>query len=123
MNLRNATKGTVMKIRSLRRLSLSLAASVIAIGAVSIRPLVAQNPEVQQKVADLKAAMAKNRQALAQYTWVETDTISLKGEQKKQEQYQVTLGPDGKPQKTPMNPPAAQPAQQQSSGRRGARLK
>jgi hypothetical protein len=123
MYLRNATKGTVMKNQSLRRLRLSLAASVLAIGATSIHSLVAQNPDMQQKVADLKAAMAKNKQALAQYTWVETDTISLKGEQKKQDQYQVTLGPDGKPQKTPMNQPAAQPAQQESSGRRGGRLK
>jgi hypothetical protein len=95
---------------------------VLAIGAAFPRPVTAQNPEVQQKVADLKAAMAKNKQALAQYTWVEQDTISLKGEQKKQEQYQVTLGPDGKPQKTPLNP-APPPPPPESSGRRGGRIK
>jgi hypothetical protein len=77
---------------------------------------------MQQKVADLKAAMAQNKQALAQYTWVEQDTISLKGEQKKQEHFQVRLGPDGKPQKTSLDPPA-QPAQPASSGRRGGRVK
>jgi hypothetical protein len=33
-------------------------------------------------------------------------TISLKGEQKKQEHFQVRLGPDGKPQKTSLDPPA-----------------
>ena len=33
--------------------------------------------------------MAQNKQALAQYTWAEQVTISLKGEQKKQEHFQV----------------------------------
>ena len=77
---------------------------------------------MQQKVADLKAAMAQNKQALAQYTWAEQDTISLKGEQKKQEHFQVRLGPDGKQQKTSLDPPA-QPEQPASSGRRGGRVK
>ena len=111
-----------MTNHSPRRLSLLLVLCVLAIGAASTHSLVAQNPDVQQKVADLKAAMAQNKQALAQYTWVETDTISLKGEQKKQEQYQVTLGPDGKPQKTPLNPQAQQ-APPASSGGRGGRVK
>jgi hypothetical protein len=73
---------------------------------------------MQQKVAQIKESAAKNKQALAQYTWVEQDTISLKGEQKKQEHFQVRMGPDGKPQKTPLD--AAPPAE--SSGRQG-RLK
>jgi hypothetical protein len=38
--------------------------------------------------------------------WTEQVTISLKGEQKKQEHFQVRLGPDGKPQKTSLDPPA-----------------
>ena len=79
----------------------------------------AQNPEVQQKLAEIKQASAMNKQALAQYTWQEQDTISLKGEVKKQEMYQVRTGPDGKPQKTTLNP--EQP-QQPSSGHHG-RLK
>ena len=111
-----------MTTHSPRRLSIFLTSCILTIAAASTPLLVAQNPDVQQKVADLKAAMAKNKQALAQYTWVETDTISLKGEQKKQDQYQVTLGPDGKPPKTPMGQPAP-PAQPASSGRRGGRVK
>ena len=67
---------------------------------------VAQNPELQQRVAEVKESSAKNKQALASYTWNETVTISLKGEQKKQEHFQVRLGPDLKPQKTPLDPPA-----------------
>ncbi len=77
--------------------------------------LAAQSPESQQKIADVKEAVAKNKQAVAQYTWVEQDTISLKGEQKKQEHFQVRLGPDGKPQKTSLDAPTA--ASQPSGGR------
>ncbi len=92
-----------------------------AVGAGFIQPAAAQNPEMQQRVAELKEASARNKQALAQYTWVEQVTISLKGEQKKQEHFQVRLGPDGKPQKTSLDAPA--PSTQQDSGRRRGRLK
>jgi hypothetical protein len=51
----------------------------------------AQNPELQQRVADVKESSAKNKQALASYSWTETITISLKGEQKKQERFQVAI--------------------------------
>jgi len=60
----------------------------------------AQNQEMQERVAEVKQSIAQNRQALVQFTWVEQVTISLKGEEKKQEHFQVRLGPDGKPQKT-----------------------
>ena len=70
------------------------------------RPANAQNQELQERVAEIKEAAAKNKQAMAQYTWVEQINISLKGEQKKQEHFQVRLGPDGKPQKTSLDPPA-----------------
>jgi hypothetical protein len=69
-------------------------------------PAKAQNQELQERVAEVKEAAAKNKQAMAQYTWVEQINISLKGEQKKQEHFQVRLGPDGKPQKTSLDPPA-----------------
>ncbi len=69
----------------------------------------AQNPEMQQKIAELKESMAKSKQQLAQYTWNEQVTISLKGEVKKVQHYQVRLGPDGKPQKTSLDQPAAPP--------------
>jgi hypothetical protein len=75
-------------------------------GAGFFRSANAQSPELRQRVADLKEAMAKNKQAMMSYTWVEVVTISLKGEQKKQEHFQVRLGPDGKPQKTSLDPPA-----------------
>jgi hypothetical protein len=64
----------------------------------------AQDTKIQDRVAELKLAAAVNKQALAQYTWQEQQTISIKGEVKKQNLYQVRLGPDGKPQKTALNP-------------------
>jgi hypothetical protein len=50
---------------------------------------------LRQKVAEIKQAAAQNKQVLMQFTWVEQVTIILKGEQKKQEHFQVRLGPDG----------------------------
>jgi hypothetical protein len=83
----------------------------------------AQSPELQQKIAEVKQAAAENKQALAQYTWVEQVTISLKGEQKKQEHFQVRLGPDGKPQKQSLDPPPPPAAASADTGRRGGRVK
>ena len=77
----------------------------------------AQNPELQQKVAEVKEAMAANKQALAQYTWQEQVTVSLKGDVKKQEHFQVRLGPDGKPQKQSLDAPP------QAAAPSGGRLK
>jgi hypothetical protein len=76
-----------------------------------------QNPAIQQRIAAIKESSAKNKQALAQYTWQEQDTISLKGEVKKQVLYQVRTGPDGKPQKTSLTPTPAPAAE--SGGRHG----
>ena len=82
----------------------------------------AQKEELQQRVAELKESVAKNKQNLATYTWKETDTVKLKGEVKKVSNFQVRMGPDGKPQKTPLDAPP-QPQQQASGGGRGGRLK
>ncbi len=78
---------------------------VLLAGAGSM-PANAQGPELQQRVAEIKEAAAKNKQALMSYSWNEVVTISLKGEQKKQEHFQVRQGPDGKPVKTSLDPPA-----------------
>src|SRR5271168_5152098 len=74
----------------------------------------AQNPALQEKLAAIQESSAANKQALAHYTWVEQQTISLKGEVKKSQQFQVQIGPDGQQQKTEINP---QPAAQPSGGR------
>src|ERR1700739_1579909 len=94
-------------------LSLLFVASLASFGA-----LYAQEG-LQQQVGQLKESMAKNKQALAQYTWVETVTISLKGEEKKQQHYQVQMGPDGKPQKTSLDSAPAADQRAQSGWRGG----
>src|SRR5580700_9420606 len=100
--------------------SMLLIVFVLLVAAAFNLPAKAQNPELQQRLAEVKQAMAQNKQALAQYTWIEQVTISLKGEQKKQEQYQVRLGPDGNPQKTSLDSPANTSS---SEGGRPRRLK
>jgi hypothetical protein len=89
-------------------------AIVMVAGALAVS---AQSPELQQKVAEVKEAMAANKQALAQYTWQEQVTVSLKGDVKKQEHFQVRLGPDGKPQKQSLDAP------QEPAAPSGGRLK
>jgi hypothetical protein len=78
---------------------------VLLFGLLAILPAQAQGPELQERVAEVKQSVAKNKQQLGQYMWDQLVIISLKGEQKKQEHFQVRLGPDGKPQKTSLDPP------------------
>ena len=59
----------------------------------------AQNPQVQERLAEVKESAAKNKQSLAHYSWQEQQTIAIKGDVKDTKMYQVHLGPDGKPQK------------------------
>ena len=85
--------------------------------SLSVIPLSGQKVDMQQHLADLKESMAKNKQALAQYTWKEELRIFVKGDEKKTEHFHVRMGPDGKPQKTPMD--SAPRSQAESSGPRG----
>jgi hypothetical protein len=108
-------RGTMKKAKHLTRIAVTLVVGICA----SFTPLVeARNPEMQQRLAEAKAAAAQNKQALAHYTWQEQQTISVKGDVKKQEVFQVQMGPNGKPQKTPISQ-----SPQQSSGGREGRLK
>ena len=108
-----------MKEKTNTPLGIAFSATLVLLTAGCFNRIAdAQNPELQEKVTELKQAAAMNKQEMAQYTWVERVTISIKGEQKKQEHFQVRLGPDGKPQKSSLDTP--EPTQ--SGGRRG-RLK
>ena len=68
---------------------------------------VAQNPQLEEKLMALKQSQANNKQKLAQYTWTETETISLKGEVKDTKVYQVQMV-NGQQQKTEVSNQAAQ---------------
>jgi hypothetical protein len=48
----------------------------------NVQAAVAQNPQLQEHIAEIKQASAA-KQALARYTWQEQQTISIKGEVKK----------------------------------------
>ena len=76
---------------------------------LSALPFQAQNPELQQRLAEIKQASAANKAALARYTWQEQQTTSIKGEVKKQQVFQVRVGPDGQQQKTPIGGSPAPP--------------
>ena len=95
-------------------------AGVCATFAASLTLAFAQAPAGQDRAAALKQALASNKAALRQYTWVETTDIALKGEDKKQERKQCAYAADGSVTKTPLADQSAQPqAQQQESRRRG----
>ncbi|HEY6307904.1 MAG TPA: hypothetical protein VI488_15750 [Candidatus Angelobacter sp.] len=86
----------------------TLAAAILALSPLTAHRAVAQNPnqagapasQLQERLAEVKESAAKNKQALAQYTWQEQQTTAVKGDVKSQKLFQVRLGPDGKPQKT-----------------------
>jgi hypothetical protein len=92
---------------TLRHTLLAAIAAVTLFGSVS--QILAQKPELQQKLAEIKQSSAANKQALARYMWVEQQTTSLKGEVKKTQQFQVRIGPDGQQQKIELNSQAAPP--------------
>lgn len=74
--------------------------------------------------AALKQSLTEGTKKLAQYQWIETTVISVKGEEKSRKQNECYYGADGKVQKVPV----AGASQQQASGGggrrgRGGRLK
>jgi hypothetical protein len=73
-------------------------------------PALPQNPELQEKLAAVKAVAAENKQKLQQYQWIETTQLTLKGDQKPPSQNSCHYGPDGQVQKTPIGPPPEQPS-------------
>jgi hypothetical protein len=79
----------------------------------TVAPMIAQNSDLQQKLAAVKQSIAENQQRLHQYQWVETTQLTLKGDAKPPNQFMCQYGPDGTVQKTPMGPPPESP-----SGRR-----
>ena len=96
----------------LKRIALAMAVAISA-GALAITPAMAQNQQMEQKLMAIKDAQAANKQKLAQYTWQETETISIKGDVKDTKVYQVSMV-NGQQQKTEISNQAAQ-----SGGREG----
>jgi hypothetical protein len=92
------------------RLAASLATAFAAL-LFSIPAAIAQNPAAMQaRIQEIKIASAANKKALAHYNWQESQTVSIKGEVKKQQTFLVNIGPDGQQQKTPINAQPDQPS-------------
>jgi hypothetical protein len=70
-----------------------------------------------ERLAALKQSLAKSQQNLRTYQWVETTSVSLKGEVKSTTQSSCYYGADGALQKTPIS---ASPPPEQKRGLRGA---
>jgi hypothetical protein len=98
-----------MKFRLTSVVSASAFPIALYVLAAALPEATAQNPQVEQKVAEIKQASTANKQALARYTWQEQQAISLKGEVKKTVSYQVSIGPDGQQQKIELGSSAAPP--------------
>ncbi len=93
----------------------SIRATFLVAFATAISPFtlsLAQNPELMQKVQEIKQASAANKLALSHFTWQEQQTISLKGSVKKTIISQVSTGPGGAQQKVVLSslPAAAAPS-------------
>src|SRR5271165_750931 len=95
-----------------KRVALAFAVTISA-SMLSTAPAPAQNPQMADKLMAIKQAQETNKQKLAQYTWQETETISIKGNVKDTKVYQVQMV-NGQPQKTEVSNQKAQ-----SGGRQG----
>jgi hypothetical protein len=91
-----------MKFDSLRSL-------IAGVALLTCASATAQEQTPQQRVFQIKAILAASKNALMQYQWIETQTLSLNGEQKNQTVNRCYYGPDGTVQKMQLSttPPAA----------------
>jgi hypothetical protein len=76
-----------------------------SVGAVGAQPAGGED-----KVVALKQSLQTGLAELKKYEWVETTTISIKGEQKSETQNRCYYGVDGQVQKIPYNPAAQKKA-------------
>jgi hypothetical protein len=97
------------------RMRMATTTALVVLGAHATG---AQDPKaaVQEKVAAIKEAMAKNQASLRQYSWTAHTEVSVKGEVKNQKDELCHYGPDGKVVKTPLSAP---PPARQARGMKG----
>lgn len=98
----------------LEELVLLMMAIALPIAALAQAGAGGDKTQLLQKV---KQSAAENRQKLHQYTWLETQQVTLKGEAKPPRAFNCQYGPDGRVQKTPLGPPP------QPQGGQGGKLK
>lgn len=104
---------THTQMLTLKRIALALISMVALSGVVAV----AQSQQMEEKLMAIKQAQTENKQKLAQYTWQETETISIKGNVKDTKVYQIQMV-NGQQQKTLLNDQKAS-----SGGGREGRVK
>lgn len=93
----------------------TLAASLVAVIAIAFSSN-AQTQDPKEKVAMIKSSLAGSEAALRAFEWIETTTVSVKGEEKSQKVNRCYYGADGKLQKVPV---VAPPPEEKERGLRG----
>ena len=109
----NRSAASSSEVPAVTRSLVTIGKRLIIIGAIALVVAVAaiaQNGELQQKLAAVKQAAAENKQRLRQYQWTETTQLTLKGDAKPPSEKLCQYGPDGQVQKTPIGPPPEQPS-------------
>lgn len=78
--------------------------------------LPAQGPTLEQQIAAIRATAAKNRAMLAEYTWQQQETISVKDKVQSQRLFEVQLEPDGRIRRTALDLPEGNLSQTKKEG-------
>lgn len=92
-----------------------IAAGLVSALAGSLA-LPAQGPSLEQQIAGIRAAITKTKGMLAEYTWQEQETISVKGKVQSQRLFEAQLGPDGSIRRTAMDLPEGNLSQTEKVG-------
>ena len=103
-------------VQPCKAIALVLNATIVSFLILSGTSADAQSSQLEEKLMALKQNQANNKQKLAQYTWQETEAISIKGDVKDTKVYQVQMV-NGQQQKTEVS------NQQAQQGGREGRLK
>src|SRR6187399_587022 len=96
-----------------RKLAALTAVTVLI--AVTFAKAEPQSTQVAERAAAAKDVMAKNQETLRRYAWLETVTVSVKGDAKTQEQRSCSYAPDGTIKRETLPGPATT-ARQASAG-------
>jgi hypothetical protein len=78
--------------------------AAILVASIGALPLSAQQAGMQEKLAQIRASIAKNNAQLAQYTWQMQQSIAVNGDVKDTSVYQVQIV-NGQQQKTMLSAP------------------
>ncbi len=100
----------------MKRATLRTLTTLLITGAVAVTAA-AQSPDKAQMLQKLKQSATVNKQKLHQYTWLETQQVTLKGEAKPPRAFSCQYGPNGQVEKTPLGPPP------EPQGGKGGKLK